>query len=271
MVLSTNCRVCTGRYIVAGVNDLKTLHPKIAKQWDHSKNTEDINTIPFLSKKKIWWICEKDERHTYQSAISDKVRKNTQCSVCCNVTIIPGINDFETEHPEIAKELSRNNEDLKILSKRSPKSSRTTVNCICNKKHEYMMSLRSRANGQGCPTCAESGFSREKAGILYFIEHPIMKARKIGITNLGAKKDRLSNFKKQGWTILFSIEHYSGYPIKETERLALKWIRKDIDMPSKLTIKDMGHMGGFSETFDIKGISNEKIIAKIQDLFNQQI
>ncbi len=52
------CPCCSGRVPKVGVNDLKTLFPEIAKEWDYEKNG-DLMPEQFLprSGKKVWWRC----------------------------------------------------------------------------------------------------------------------------------------------------------------------------------------------------------------------
>ena len=52
------CPCCSGRVPKIGVNDLKTLYPEIAKEWNYDKNG-DLKPEQFLPKsgKKVWWRC----------------------------------------------------------------------------------------------------------------------------------------------------------------------------------------------------------------------
>lgn len=54
----SGCPCCSGRVPRKGINDLKTLYPNLAEQWDYSKN-ENLLPEEFLpgSGKKVWWIC----------------------------------------------------------------------------------------------------------------------------------------------------------------------------------------------------------------------
>ena len=52
------CPYCSGKRIIKGFNDLATINPKLASEWDKAKNI-DINpdSISPNSHKKAWWIC----------------------------------------------------------------------------------------------------------------------------------------------------------------------------------------------------------------------
>lgn len=53
------CPCCSGRVANVGVNDLETLFPNVALQWDYEKNG-NLKPNQFLpgSGKKVWWKCE---------------------------------------------------------------------------------------------------------------------------------------------------------------------------------------------------------------------
>ena len=68
----TGCPFCSGRLPVKGENDLVTMFPLIAEEWNYKKNVglmpEDFT---YGSSKKVWWICKKG--HEWQSSLSHRV------------------------------------------------------------------------------------------------------------------------------------------------------------------------------------------------------
>jgi len=55
----TNCLGCgTHAQIVPYEKSIAALYPDLAKLWDVSKNTSDVNSTPPFSNKKVWWICD---------------------------------------------------------------------------------------------------------------------------------------------------------------------------------------------------------------------
>ena len=56
-VAGRGCPICAGKKIVAGINDLVTLNPKLASEWDYGVNVLEPNTISPNSHKKAYWIC----------------------------------------------------------------------------------------------------------------------------------------------------------------------------------------------------------------------
>jgi very-short-patch-repair endonuclease len=73
------CPGCSGR-IATKENNLKLLKPKIAKDWNYSKNynlkPEDFR---MFSDKKVWWFC--NNHHSEYLRISSRVKKNG-CTEC---------------------------------------------------------------------------------------------------------------------------------------------------------------------------------------------
>lgn len=62
------CPVCSGRLIVAGVNDLATTHPDVAAQWHPDLNGDLLPTQFTLgSRKDAWWLCP--EGHAWRAQI----------------------------------------------------------------------------------------------------------------------------------------------------------------------------------------------------------
>ena len=51
--------MCSGKKIVAGINDLATKMPELAKQWHPTKNNElTASNVSKGSDKKVWWLCD---------------------------------------------------------------------------------------------------------------------------------------------------------------------------------------------------------------------
>jgi len=56
-VAGKGCPICSGHKVVSGINDLVTINPQLAKDWDYGKNRDDPHTISPNSSKKAWWKC----------------------------------------------------------------------------------------------------------------------------------------------------------------------------------------------------------------------
>lgn len=75
------CPFCGGFYVIPGENDLQTLRPEIAAEWDEEKNGEltprDVKTG---SNSKVWWLCDKG--HSWRTAVAERIYHETGCPIC---------------------------------------------------------------------------------------------------------------------------------------------------------------------------------------------
>ena len=67
----TACPYCLNKKVLKGFNDLATLNPKLASEWNYEKNG-DLRPEHFTvgSNKKVWWKCNKG--HEWQATISHR-------------------------------------------------------------------------------------------------------------------------------------------------------------------------------------------------------
>lgn len=153
----SKCPFCTNRKILVGFNDLKTLNPKLASEWNYSKNLElKPEKFTLNSNKKVWWICK--HGHEWEADISARSRGNG-CPYCAGHKAISGKNDIKTKCPELLKEWDYiKNIDIKPekLSYKSHKK----VWWLCSKGHSWQSAISARANGNGCPICANKTIIR---------------------------------------------------------------------------------------------------------------
>jgi hypothetical protein len=314
------CTVCSGKKVVAGINDLASSFPEVAKYFDLRMNKYDTSEVTSHSGKKAFWFC--DEGHTYESVIASRVLQRSNCPVCTLKVFQEGSNDLSTTHPQLllAWHASLN---LPLLPIQLTASSREKVWWQCTKTHPpfqamvrsrklygcpycsgwsvlvgetdlasvnpelakewnrelnlkspsevssgsdylawwtdtsghtWQQRVQTRSRGVGCPDCAQYGFSSLKPAVLYLIFHPKMLSRKIGITNLDIKTDRLDAFIKNGW-VVENTWSGSGLSVLTLETLFFRWLRKEKGIPPFLTLSDMPRTGGWSETFSSEAVS----------------
>lgn len=56
---NAKCTICSGKQILIGYNDLKSINPDLLKEWDYQKNDIPPESYTYLSNKKVYWICQK--------------------------------------------------------------------------------------------------------------------------------------------------------------------------------------------------------------------
>lgn len=149
----SECPSCSKRRIVQGINDLETLRPDIANEWDYDKNVLKPNEVGCGADNKIWWLCSNG--HSYQSRIASRTGKNRNdgCPYCSNKKILIGYNDLQTTYPEIAKEWNQaKNGVLKPTD--VTRGNGKKVWWKCSKGHEWQTTILERTNGSRCPYCS---------------------------------------------------------------------------------------------------------------------
>ena len=144
------CPICSGRKVLVGYNDLKTINPNLAKEWNYEKNgnlrPEDFTTS---SGKKVWWKCSKE--HEWQATINHR-NHGRDCPICANKKVVPGYNDLETLNPKLASEWNYE-KNSNIKPRDVAVNSNIKVWWKCAKGHEWQATIAHRNIGTGCPVC----------------------------------------------------------------------------------------------------------------------
>ena len=84
-VRGTNCPYCSGRLVLAGVNDLKTKNPKLASEWNYEKNGDlKPDMVKSSSHKLVWWKCRNG--HEWESTVNNRAR-GRGCPICAGKKI----------------------------------------------------------------------------------------------------------------------------------------------------------------------------------------
>ena len=145
------CPYCSGRLVVEGENDLITVNPALAQEWNYEKNGElQPKSVTSKSHKKVWWICDKG--HEWQAEINARSRGNG-CPYCSNQKVIAGFNDLQTIFPSLAKEWNTEKNGGLTPNDVTPNSDKI-VWWICDKKHEWIARISNRSRGAKCPYCS---------------------------------------------------------------------------------------------------------------------
>ena len=76
----SGCPYCSGQRILKGYNDLQTINPDLASEWNYEKNGSLKPTdITANNGKKVWWKCSKG--HEWQAKIYHR-NNGSNCPVC---------------------------------------------------------------------------------------------------------------------------------------------------------------------------------------------
>jgi hypothetical protein len=250
---NTGCSICANKLLLVGFNDLATTHPELAKEaygWDPTQ----VNAGRGLQKsgntnQKRKWVCSLG--HIWEATPSSRTNSHHQsgCPVCSGNRVLIGFNDLATTHKKLALE-AYGWDPTQFVS-----SGRQKVKWKCPEGHVWSQRISERKSGTGCPSCAKSGFDPNKAGWLYFLEHPDWEMFEIGITNFPG--DRLGSHKRLGWEVLELRGPMDGHLTQQWETAMLRMLKaKGADLSNE---RIAGKFDGFSEawsksTFEVKSI-----------------
>ena len=148
----TGCPVCAGKVPLTGENDLETLYPNLARQWNSSRNGAlTPSEVSPGSHRLVWWTCEKG--HEWRARVRSRV-DGCGCPVCANREIRPGENSLAARFPQLAAQWHPTRNGDLTPDAVAPGTSRR-VWWQCGKGHVWLASVVSRTSGgSGCPVCA---------------------------------------------------------------------------------------------------------------------
>ena len=145
------CPFCAGNRALPGFNDLATLRPDIAAQWDYEKNGDlTPEDVTVAANKKVWWKCERD--HSWQAVIASR-SAGCNCPFCFGAKVLPGFNDLATLYPDIAAQWDyEKNGELRPEQVTAHSTRKIWWKCSVN--HSWCAEISNRSTGNGCPFCA---------------------------------------------------------------------------------------------------------------------
>lgn len=146
------CRVCSGKDVVKGVNDLATTHPELARQMVDPVIAADA--INWRCRDKALWQCVRDESHRWRATVRSRADQGNGCSLCRGLLANKGVNDLATTHPHLLEEWNHPSIDPTTIKAGS--GFRVRWKCSRNPAHEpWVTAISERAQrGTGCPKCA---------------------------------------------------------------------------------------------------------------------
>lgn len=145
------CPYCSNKRLLKGYNDLETVYPNIAQEWNYNKNNGLLpSDVLYGSAKKVWWNCLLG--HEWEATIDSRVH-NHNCPYCSGSRLLSGFNDLQTINPSLAREWHpTKNGNLKPdnVTSKSDKNVWWLGKC----GHSWKAKVSNRAYGNGCPICA---------------------------------------------------------------------------------------------------------------------
>ena len=147
-VLGRGCPYCSNTKVLRGYNDMATINPDMANEFDLEKNYP-LTPYDILagSNKKYWWKCSKG--HSW--CVEANTKKS--CPYCSGRYAIPGENDLATTNPSILNCWDYEKNIIKP-SEIKEKSS-VLIWWKCSKGHSYKKSVAEQTSYETpCPYCS---------------------------------------------------------------------------------------------------------------------
>ncbi|MDC6468157.1 zinc-ribbon domain-containing protein [Flavobacteriaceae bacterium] len=147
------CPYCSGKK-VSDSNSFKNNRPDLLQLWDYTKNIDITpKEVSIGSDKKVWWLCEKNKKHTYRSSIYNRV-KGKGCPYCAGQKV-DKTNSFASSFPELLNlwnyDLNKKNTPDEVVAGSTKK---VWWKCLKEADHIWKSSVVNISLGKGCPFCA---------------------------------------------------------------------------------------------------------------------
>ena len=175
-VNKSSCPFCTGKK-VCKENSLVDLSPKVAKEWHPTKNGSlTPNDVTNRSSKKVWWQCQKVDKHTWEATIAARTgsrkKKPTGCPFCSGNRVCSD-NSLSTISPNIATQWHpTKNGSLTPNDVTNGSTKKVWWQCQKVDEHSWEATVGSRttqsgSKGAGCPHCYFGRGSKDSSLIDY--------------------------------------------------------------------------------------------------------
>ena len=147
----SGCPICRN-LIIVNSNCLATTNPKLAKQWHPNKNG---NLTPFNvsegSSKKVWWKCDNDDDHEWESIVS--ARNRGQSCPFCSGNRVTNLNSLKSKYPELLKSWDYNKNNIQPDEISYGSDTKVWWLCLINQEHSWQTTIYNRIQGKSCPFC----------------------------------------------------------------------------------------------------------------------
>lgn len=149
----SGCPACAGKIVMYGENDLATINPKLASEWNYSRNGKLMpEQVKAGSNQKVWWECSMC-KNAWKATIYSR-NSGRGCPYCGGKKVWEGHNDLNSQNPLLAYEW-----DYEFNGELKPNN--VTINSgkrvawICSKcGYHWKARVGDRNRGSGCPVCA---------------------------------------------------------------------------------------------------------------------
>lgn len=155
----TGCPFCTGKRLCAGFNDLATVFPDVAAEWDYNAEiNEGVTPSNVLAGNaaKRGFVCPLG--HSYIASLKSRC-EGTGCNVCHGLVVLSGFNDLASSDPDVASKWDYSSSLNAGLSPETVTAkSNKKFGWLCDKGHSFVagtyVMTRVDSRRMKCPVCS---------------------------------------------------------------------------------------------------------------------
>lgn len=150
-IAGKGCPYCINKKVLKGYNDLQTLYPHIAAEWDVVKNGAYPDSVTPGSNKRVWWKCSKCG-HQWETNPNHRVYRNSGCPACSG-RVATESNNLLVTNPLLCNEWNYDRNDKGPTEYKRASNQKVWWRCSkCG--YEWKALISERSKGTGCPCCA---------------------------------------------------------------------------------------------------------------------
>ncbi len=147
---NSGCPYCAGKFVCKD-NCLKTINPRLAKEWHPTKNGNlTPENVTAGSGKRVWWLCKKG--HEWLDTVTSRNSRGRGCPYCSGKAVCQD-NCLQSINPALAKEWHPT-KNGNLTPKDVTAGSNKKVWWKCKVGHVWKTTITSRNVGRGCPYCS---------------------------------------------------------------------------------------------------------------------
>ena len=161
-VNGTGCPYCSNQKVLKGYNDILTVNPSVASEWNYDRNIElKPDEVVATSNKKVWWKCICCG-YEWKATVSSRTRSGSGCPRCSvkkmadqhRKSVVENKGSIKLTYPILAEEWDY---ELNIDKKPDNYSAGSSEKVWCKCKtcgNSWQAIIANRTLGRGCPVCA---------------------------------------------------------------------------------------------------------------------
>lgn len=149
------------RQLEQQANALALHHPALAREFDTAKNRgKSADTIASNSVARVWWRCETNSAHVWQTQVRHRAVNGSGCPFCSGRRVSAEESIAQT-HPEVAAQWHPTKNGKRTPNDLGAGSTRPVWwKCPEGPDHEWESTPHNRTTrGTGCPCCAGKAVS----------------------------------------------------------------------------------------------------------------